>query len=198
MRLWPESLSPYVTGVFRLVAIPAGVLWAFMHAAQFGWRDTAPVNPVWVLIALVANEVALLIFAARMRLLLRLFKMKIGWVAAVRIHFQSMFYYVAVPMTVGLEISRFMKIQAIDPSASKPGLAAALLIDRCIGALAALALALLCLPGLTFVSALPVQPHWLWIVLSVGFAAAFVMIALPALRRDAAESSDQPASGASS
>lgn len=183
MRLWPESVSPYVTGVFRLAAVPAGVLWVFMHAPQFGWSGAVSVTPVWVLLALVANEVALLIFAARMRLLLRLFKMKIGWIAAIRIHFQSLFYYFAVPMTVGLEISRFMKIQAIDPPASKSGLAAALLIDRCIGALAALALALLCLPELTFASALPIQPRWLWTALSAGPVVALIMAALPASRR---------------
>jgi hypothetical protein len=36
MRLGQLTVSPYITGVLRLVVVPAGLLWAFTHAPEFG------------------------------------------------------------------------------------------------------------------------------------------------------------------
>jgi uncharacterized membrane protein YbhN (UPF0104 family) len=187
MRFRYPSVSPYLTGALRLVAVPAGLVWAFTHAPAFVLSNTITVSPLWMVLALAAYQIALLIFAARMRFLLKLWNIRIGWIAAIRIHFQSLFYFVAVPMTVGMEISRFIKIRAIDPSASKVGLAAALLVDRCIGALAALCVVLLCLPVLKFGTALPIAPRWLWAGVAAGLGLAVSALAWPASRRKMSE-----------
>lgn len=183
MRPGHLSVSPYLIGVLRLVAVPAGLLWVFTHGPEFGWRNAITVSPIWMMLALAANQIALVIFAARMRFLLKLWNVRIGWIAAIRIHFQSLFYFVAVPMTVGMEISRFIKIRAVDPSVSKAALAVALLVDRVIGALAALAVALLCLPGLKFGAAPPIAPRWLWVGLATALVMALIALAWPASRR---------------
>jgi uncharacterized membrane protein YbhN (UPF0104 family) len=180
MRFGQVSVSPYVTGVLRLVVVPAGLLWVFTHTPEFGLSNTISLRPTWIVLALVMNQMALLIFAARMRLVLGVWDVRIDWISAVRIHFQSLFYFVAVPMTVGMEISRFIKIRTIDPSVPKAALAGTLLIDRVIGALAALGVALLCLPWLKFDTALPIAPHWLWIGLATVLVLALTALAWPA------------------
>jgi hypothetical protein len=50
----------------------------------------------------------------------KLFQVRIGWLSALRIHLQSMFYLFALPMTIGLEIARFIKIRQIEPAANSP------------------------------------------------------------------------------
>lgn len=172
MQLRSKSVFTYAAGAFRLIVVPAGLLWIFMQAADFGWTRRIAPSPAWILLALILNQLALLIFAARMLVVLRVWNMRIGWISAIRIHFQSLFYFVVVPMTVGMDISRFIKIYAIDPSVSKTNLAAALLMDRIIGALAALVLALFCVPILKFSPPFPLAPPWLW----VGLAGAFSIV----------------------
>lgn len=171
------SLAPYVTGVLRLIVVPAGLAWVFIHAPQLGWAQQVSLHPLWLVAALILNQIALFLFSVRLRLILGLWSVRLGWMASFRIHLQSMFYFIVVPMTVGLEIARYIKIKALDPSVSKTGLAAALLVDRIVGALSALVLALLCLPLLRFTVAPPLATPWLLAVLAallVGLAAAVI------------------------
>jgi hypothetical protein len=159
-------------GVARLVLVPLVLVWLFGQVIGFGWWSSSVVVPAWILSALFVNQIALAIFALRMGCVLQLWLIKIRWIAMLRIHLQSMFYFFVLPMTVGLEISRFVKIRAIQPGASAGALAGALLLDRVLGAGSALALALLCLP---FVSvALPYRLSPLLIGLG---AAALSLIA---------------------
>ena len=180
------SLPPYVSAICRLVLVPAGLLWAFMHAPEVGLTGKISLNFGWLLVALILNQVALFLFSARLRLVLGLWSVHIGRLSSLRIHLQSMFYFIVVPMTIGLEIARFLKISSIAPSASKIALAAALFADRILGALSALALALLCVLLLNVNAALVVPPHVLWAGLAVALAFIAIVASWPRSRREIA------------
>jgi uncharacterized membrane protein YbhN (UPF0104 family) len=139
-------------------------------------------NPALVLAGLAVNQIALAMFAGRMQGVLRIGGVHIGFGSALRIHLQSMFYFFLLPMTVGLEVARFLKIRRIDPTASLARLGTALLLDRAFGASSALLLALACLP---FVQMnLPFNLSILWISLALGgaAAAALALLAWPRAR----------------
>jgi uncharacterized membrane protein YGL010W len=66
---------------------------------------------------------------------------------AQRIHLQSLFYYFFVPMTVGLELSRFAKLKVIVNDLRTSDVLASMLTDRMVGVTAAALVAVACLPG---------------------------------------------------
>lgn len=95
-------------------------------------------SPAWLIAALLINQIALCLFALRMRLVLRIFAIRISYFQSLRIHLQSMLYYFVVPMTVGLEAARFAKIRnRLGATVGTANLGAALVGDRLIGAVAA-------------------------------------------------------------
>jgi len=75
-----------------------------------------------------------------------------------------MFYFFALPMTVGVEIARFLKIREVQPAAAVTQVSGALLLDRVLGAVSALAVALLCIPVIGPNVAIAV-PGWAWLAL---------------------------------
>ena len=168
LRLAP--VSPLAFGALRLVLVPALLVWILGRVGGIDGSRFAMTEPLWLLLGLGVNQLALAVFAARLQWVLRLCAIRIGWLAALRIHLQSMFYFFAVPMTVGLEIARFVKIRAIDPQASKAGLTTALLLDRLLGAGSALAVAVLCLPLVR--TRIPIDLPPAWVALGLGAAAA--------------------------
>ena len=156
-------------GAFRLVVVPAALIWVLSRVTGLNWTPSGLASPTALLLGLVVNQIALGVFALRMQLVLRLFGVRIGWWPALRIHLQSMFYFFALPMTVGLEIARYVKIRAIQPSASVVQMSSALLLDRLLGAGSALAVAVLCLPFVRAAISVDV-PLWAWIAGLVGAA----------------------------
>src|SRR5919205_295969 len=171
LRLAP--VPPLALGALRLVVVPALLVWILGRVGGIDGSRFAMTEPLWLLLGLAVNQLALAVFAARLQWVLRLCAIRIGWLAALRIHLQSMFYFFAVPMTVGLEIARFVKIRAIDPQASKAGLTTALLLDRLLGAGSALAVAVLCLPLVR--TRIPIDLPPAWVALRLGAAALFVL-----------------------
>src|SRR5205085_2858909 len=89
-----DVLAPYV--------VPAALIWVLSRVTGLTWTPAALASPTALLVGLVVNQIALCVFALRMQLVLRLFEVRIGWLPALRIHLQSMFYFFALPMTVGL------------------------------------------------------------------------------------------------
>ena len=62
-----------------------------------------------LIIALLVNQSALILFAHRMQMLLRINSIKINFLNSLRIHLESIFYYYFLPMSVGMELSRCFK-----------------------------------------------------------------------------------------
>jgi len=108
------------------------------------------VDPIFIVVALLVNQIALFLFALRMRLVLRVFDVKISYIQSLRIHLQSMLYYFILPMTVGLEVARFAKIKSILGNKTQAAtLGSALVADRLTGAIAALIWAAVLLPTIS-------------------------------------------------
>lgn len=141
----------------KLVVAPVGLIW--LVASLF--KDPLPTGEKlnWALLAaaLAANQMALTMFAVRMRVILRAFSIEVTFSQAQRIHLQSMFYFFVLPMTVGLEAARFGKIKyLLQGKANGMGLASSLVADRLVGALTAVALALAVWPMMDF----NISFHW--------------------------------------
>ncbi len=118
----------------RLVIVPVLVAWLVFELASLGGeRDWSKVNVPELLLGLAAYHVALILFAERMRTTLSLFEIQIPRVASFRICLQSIVYFFLVPMSLGIEISRYFKIRAIKPDLEFKWLAPAIFMDRLIG-----------------------------------------------------------------
>jgi uncharacterized membrane protein YbhN (UPF0104 family) len=151
-------------GAARLILVPTAVVFVLAQVTALADQSLVLRRVDLFFLGLLVNQLALMVFAARMRMVLRLVGVTVGWRSALRIHLQSMFYFIAVPMTVGLEVARFVKIRKIQPSASGAQLSAALLLDRLIGAGSAGLVALACLPFVATNLSLRL-PMWLWPVI---------------------------------
>jgi uncharacterized membrane protein YbhN (UPF0104 family) len=142
--------------------------------------DTTSLTLTGILLALLINQVSLYTAALRLRATLAAFDIPITSGQAFSIHLRSLFYFFFVPMSVGLEISRFIAIRRLVPSAASKPLIIALLLDRALG----MAAALLSVVGLAFV----VVPSTVWRTAPVGWglavlAAILVLAALPLAHR---------------
>jgi uncharacterized membrane protein YbhN (UPF0104 family) len=176
-----RSVRRVIFGAVRLVAVPLILIWILSQLMGPAWKETAVSYPISLVLGLAINQIALGFFAARMQLVLRLFEIRIGWWQALRIHLQSMFYFFALPMTVGLELARFVKIRQIQPSATVGQVSSALILDRLLGAGSALAVAILCLPFVDAKIAILV-PGWAWWTLAVGAVLAALILIWPRTR----------------
>jgi uncharacterized membrane protein YbhN (UPF0104 family) len=169
------SLDPrlrYLALGVKLLVVPAA---ATMLAWKVTENSAVSVDHIdkWLLIAaLAANQVALLLFAVRMQLAMRAFGIALGTLQSLRIHLQSIFYFFALPMTVGLEVARFAKIRnAAQVTPASGPLTLALVADRLIGATSALALAAVLLPVVGFNAAIRWDDAAPWLI-----AAACVLV----------------------
>lgn len=177
------SARTLALGALRLVAVPALLIWVLSQVTGATLSAAALSDAPVLAAGLAVNQIALCVFAARMQLVLRLFGIRIGWLDALRIHLQSMFYFFALPMTVGLELSRFLKIRQVQPSATVVQASSALLLDRLLGAGSALVTAVLCLPFVRAGVALDL-PGWGWPVAALSaLASATAILLWPRARR---------------
>ena len=163
----------------KLVAVPIGLGWLAIEIANDPRVGVVKMDTAMLVAALAVNQLALLLFAARMQFVLRVFGIALGLAQALRVHLQSIFYFFVLPMTVGLEVARFTKIKHLAGEKANAGaLAYALLADRLLGALAALAIALVLLP---FVDLRGVvrwgdsAPRLLWGLAGVGVVALLLV-----------------------
>jgi putative effector of murein hydrolase LrgA (UPF0299 family) len=126
------------------------------------------------------NQAALLAAALRLRATLAAFRVRLSPAQAMAIHLRSLFYFFFVPLSVGLEVSRYLDIRRIDPAVPAKTLVLVLLLDRVLGLVAAVAalamLAYVVLPA-SFWAAL--DARWL----AGGGAAVLVVGGLVLLRR---------------
>jgi len=164
-----------------LVGLVLLVRWALAGlAAADGGTGTTRFAPMGLLFAVLLNQAALVAAALRLRATLAAFRVQLSPAQAMAIHLRSLFYFFFVPLSVGLEVSRYLDIRRVDPRVPAKTLVLVLLLDRVLGLVAALAalttLAYVVLPA-SFWTA--VDARWL---ASAG-AAALVLGGLALLRR---------------
>jgi hypothetical protein len=148
--------------------------------------DRPTVSPIAVVLAVLLNQAALYTAAERLRATLSAFGMTISRGQAFGIHLRSLFYFFFVPMSVGLEISRFVAIRAVCPGASGRRLLLALLVDRALGLLAAL-IAVLALVGVVFpeLARVDINPWWYLAAVALVAILGTALLAHGALRQHA-------------
>lgn len=171
----------------RLGVVPLTLIWLIASAAG---RVSFPENPsiALILLAVAVNEVALCIFGARMGSLLRAFEVRITWFDALRIHLQSMYYFVLVPMTVGLELARFAKVRALTPDVPATRILQGLLTDRLIGAASAATVLALAWPFVRFEAAPWAEASAaVWALTALAVAGGVAAVVIAPVRRGVSE-----------
>ena len=164
-----------------LVALALLVRWALAEVQPAGGVAEQPrLAPAGMLGALLINQAALFVAALRLRATLAAFAVHLTVGQAMAIHLRSLFYFFFVPLSVGLEVSRYLDIRRIDPAVPAKTLVLLLLLDRLLGLVAAVA----ALFGLAYI----VLPATVWDVLdwrwlAVVFAVALTVAALIVARR---------------
>lgn len=128
-------------------------------------------HPRWGLLglAVLVYQISFFLMTFRICFLLKGAGHHVPWRASWRIYAQSIFYYFFLPLGVGSDIARFMKLQAQCAHIPKSHLASNILLDRGLGLGAALCWTLLLFP---FVN--PNLPISLPTIL-IGIAFAFVI-----------------------
>ena len=128
--------------VFAPVALVV-LIWLFV-ADEVVARLVPPGALIVVAIAL--NEVALILIALRMRGTFGCLSIRISPLAALRIHLQSLLYFITIPGSVGMEFARYAKVRTILPETSRADLGIAVVADRVLGLIAACVLSLALFP----------------------------------------------------
>jgi len=126
--------------VLVLVGLVLLVRWALAGlAAADGGTGTTRFAPMGLLFAVLLNQAALVAAALRLRATLAAFRVQLSPAQAMAIHLRSLFYFFFVPLSVGLEVSRYLDIRRIDPAVPAKTLVLVLLLDRVLGLVAAVA-----------------------------------------------------------
>jgi uncharacterized membrane protein YbhN (UPF0104 family) len=133
-----RPISPWFL-LAKLGLVVGGLVFLLRWAVESLPGDDLSISPLAVIGAILLNQAALLMAALRLRATLRAFGVAIGRRDAFRIHLQSLFYFFFVPLSVGLEAARFVKIRRIEPRVPTKQLLLALLVDRVLGLVAAVA-----------------------------------------------------------
>lgn len=162
MTIRSIRLPRFLVPLGKLTLVPL-LLWMIARNALTGMGVGSFAADYFLIgIALMANQIALYVFAVRMHMVLGIFGIPISSFQAQRIHLQSVFYYYALPMTVGLEVSRFAKVRyLVGGGVSGLTLGSALLLDRLIGAVAALAITVALLPFVSIRIVANWSAYWL-------------------------------------
>jgi len=100
---------------------------------------------LYLLLAVAALQTSLLVFAARLTFSLRALGVVLPQKVSVVIALQSLFYFF-IPLSIGTDAARWMKIQACLPAVSRTTVLAAVLFDRATAAVACLVIGLVALP----------------------------------------------------
>ena len=172
------------TMVARLLVIVLGVALLVLNVPGAGALADAKFGMA-ALAALACNQLALLLTATRLQRILQIFALPTRWRDVLWIHLQSMFYFFFVPMTVGLELSRFAKLKRLHPSAAGTAIAGVVLLDRVIGVAGALLFSLALLPLVTLGGGERVGFSWamLGVAVAAGSTLAGGVVAWPRSRR---------------
>lgn len=163
--------------VVRLVAVPAALVGGWFLARSQGLELAPTGGPHLLILALAVNQAAILLIGWRMGVGLRLFGIEIPMRESLRIAIQSQFYFFFIPISASNEVSRYLKIKAIRPDTSLHALVVSLVLDRVMGLLACVLIAIASLPfvGLRPIAGLSLAPGWLTAIIG---AIAVVAIAV--------------------
>jgi hypothetical protein len=171
-----------VVGKIALVLAGLGLLvrWALAGLAPTDGSGALHLAPVGLVAAVLLNQAALFAAALRLRATLAAFGVRLSAAQAMAIHLRSLFYFFFVPLSVGLEVSRYLDIRRIDADVPAKTLVLVLLLDRVLGLVAAVAalaaFASLVLPASVWAR---VDAGWL----ALGAAAVLAGAGLVLLRR---------------
>lgn len=171
-RWWKMALI-----ALKLVGVPIGLLVLLRSLQNSGLAITYRHSLEFLILALFVNQLALVLAAMRLLGVLRLFGIGLNGWNAVRIAFQSLFYFFFVPMSVGMEMARYWKIREILDNVSSSGLIVALITDRFLGLLAAGALIVVFLPFVPMPGLHEFEFDWYTIAL-LSLAAGSVIAAI--------------------
>ena len=122
--------SPRVLGVVKAVGILAGL------AALASWlgHERAGALLGWPLIAgLVLSWLSMVAYALRFRAVMAAAGFTVDFVQSLRLLTLSVFVHFFVPMSIGSEMTKFLRLRALSPSRGNLALAAALLLDHAVG-----------------------------------------------------------------
>jgi hypothetical protein len=171
-----------MAGKLALVLVGLGLLlrWALAGLAPTDGSGALHLAPVGLVAAVLLNQAALFAAALRLRATLAAFGVRLSAAQAMAIHLRSLFYFFFVPLSVGLEVSRYLDIRRIDADVPAKTLVLVLLLDRVLGLVAAVAalaaFAYLVLPASVWAR---VDAGWL----ALGAAAVLAGAGLVLLRR---------------
>lgn len=163
--------SPRVLGVVKAVGILAGL------AALASWlgRERASTLLGWPLFAgLALSWLSMLAYALRFRAVMAAAGFTVGFVPSLRLLTLSVFVHFFVPMSIGSEMTKFLRLRALSPSRGNLALAAALVLDHAVGFVALLAMTL---GLLAWRDPLGFGRAW-----PLGIACALAAVAFPAAR----------------
>jgi len=143
--LKPRPLWKRVAIGTQIVLVPC-VIFALAWIALDRSESLKPKgNHLYLLLALAALQASLLSFAARLKFSLQALGVVLPQKASFVIALQGLFYFF-IPLSIGTDTARWMKIQACLPAVSRTAVLAAVLFDRATAAVACLLIGLAALP----------------------------------------------------
>jgi uncharacterized membrane protein YbhN (UPF0104 family) len=155
--------------------------------AALGWFALGQANaiaprgsPWYLLLALTALQASILCFAVRLRFSLRAFSIQLSTRDSAIVALQSLFYFF-IPLSIGTDAARLLKIRVRAPDATRTTVLAAVLFDRATAAVACAIIAAATLPLIPSIQvaipSLDTHKAGLWLI-ALAVAAAVSLAAL--------------------
>ena len=122
------------------VLIPSGVVallyWA-AHERAIPLRDDLDLSLIG---GLVLSLISFVAYAMRFRLALRIAGAPIGITAAIKLNALTMFYRFFIPLALGAELTRYLKLRGLLPTTSTRTMVTGIALDHLLGTVALLAI----------------------------------------------------------
>ena len=135
----PSVFTPRMLGIAKAVGVLAGLV----TLASWLGRERAGALLGWPLFAgLALSWLSMLAYALRFRAVMATAGFAIGFVQALRLLTLSVFVHFFVPMSVGSEMTKFLRLRALSPGRGSLAQASALVLDHAVGFVVLLAMTL--------------------------------------------------------
>ena len=127
-----ERLKRWVAGA-KVVAIPSGVAaltyWALQERPmQFsaGWNS-------FLILGVLISQVSIYVFALRFRCVMKIAGLSLSVTDSLRINTLAMFYHFFVPLSIGAEVTKLVKLRAVAPDRGLVATVGGIALDHFVG-----------------------------------------------------------------
>ena len=141
------DLSARSRGAIKLLFIIVALSFFLYQAADQPTRKLDHAWLLYVIVGLLVNQLGNHVVTYRMQIILGAFEIKLTHLKALKVHLQSLFYFLVIPSPVAVDLARAQKVRSAATSSTLSTIGLAVVTDRVIGLIGSIVIVILFAPA---------------------------------------------------